>query len=78
MVRSPLFRVILADVLERPVGRIRGVGSAAALGAAFADAPLRVGSMAHVVAVTTPSGADYRDARARHLAASADPGGGVA
>jgi len=78
MVRSRLFRGILADVLERPVGRLRGAGSAAALGAAFADAPLRVDSVARVVAITTPSGADYRDARARHLAASGDPGGGEA
>ena len=70
MMRSVLFRAILADVLRRPVARLRmTIGSAAALGAAFADVPERVPAVIRVAAVTDPSGADYGAARERYLRA---------
>jgi xylulokinase len=69
MLRSALFRGILADVLGRPVIRARDETSAAMLGAAFADAPERVPGLVRVASVIEPSGADYAEARRRYLAA---------
>jgi ribulose kinase len=69
MLRSPLFRQILADVLGRSVIRAPDEASAAMLGAAFADAPERVPGLVRVGAVIEPSGADYAQARRRYLAA---------
>jgi sugar (pentulose or hexulose) kinase len=66
MMRSALFRTILADVFGRPVLRLREATSAAALGAAFADVPERVPALLAVAAVTDPSGADYAAARERY------------
>lgn len=63
MLRSDLFRTILADVLGRPIVTPHEETSAAALGAAFADAPERVAGLLHVAATTDPSGADYEEAR---------------
>jgi sugar (pentulose or hexulose) kinase len=69
MLRSVLFRTILADVLGRPVARLRETTSAAALGAAFADVPERVAALIPTAATTQPSGADYEEARHRYLRA---------
>jgi xylulokinase len=69
MLRSTLFRLILADVLGRPVVRLRETTSAAAVGAAFADAPERVAALISPSATTEPSGADYEEARRRYLLA---------
>lgn len=70
MLRSALFREILADVLGRPVIRSRDEASAALLGAAFADTPERVPDLIRVASVIEPSGADYAEARRRYRAAS--------
>jgi sugar (pentulose or hexulose) kinase len=75
MLRSALFRGILADVLGRPVIRSRDEASAAMLGAAFADAPERVPELVRVASVVEPSGADYAEARRRYLAA--EPSGSL-
>ena len=69
MLRSALFRGILADIVGRPVIRSRDEASAAMLGAAFADAPERVPGLVRVASVIEPSGADYAEARRRYLAA---------
>jgi sugar (pentulose or hexulose) kinase len=66
MMRSPLFCTILADVLGRPITRLREATSAAALGAAFADVPERVAGLIPAAATTEPSGADYEAARDRY------------
>jgi sugar (pentulose or hexulose) kinase len=66
MLHSPLFRTILADVLARPVVSLQEGTSAAAFGAAFADAPERVPGLLRAAATTEPSGADYDDARDRY------------
>ena len=66
MLRSDLFRAILADVLGRPIVSLREETSAAALGAAFADAPERVPALVRTAATTQPPGADYEDARDRY------------
>jgi ribulose kinase len=74
MLRSRLFRTVLADVLGRPVVRLRETTSAAALGAAFADIPERVAPLLSHPAPTPPSGADYVEARRRYRSAEApDP-----
>ena len=69
MLRSELFRTILADVLGRPLLRLRETTSAAALGAAFADTPERVASLLPTAAVSEPSSADYEEARRRYRSA---------
>ncbi|HET9085228.1 MAG TPA: FGGY-family carbohydrate kinase [Candidatus Limnocylindrales bacterium] len=66
MLRSDLFRTILADVLKRPIAGLHEETSAAALGAAFADVPERVPGLVRAAATTTPSGADYEEARDRY------------
>ena len=66
MLQSALFRTILADVLRRPVVSVQEETSAAALGAAFADAPERVPGFLRTAATTEPSGADYEEARDRY------------
>jgi sugar (pentulose or hexulose) kinase len=69
MLRNDLFSTILADVLERPVARLRHTDTAAALGAAFADVPERVAALIPTAATIEPSGADYEEARIRYLRA---------
>lgn len=66
MLRSDLFGSILADVLRRPVMSLREETSAAALGAAFADAPERVPDLLRPATTIAPSGADYEAARDRY------------
>ena len=61
MLRNDLFSTILADVLERPVARLRETDTAAALGAAFADVPERVAALIPTAATIEPSGADYEE-----------------
>ncbi len=69
MLRSALFRLIVADVLGRPVARLHETTTAAAFGAAFADAPERVPDLIAVAATTEPTGADYEEAHHRYLRA---------
>jgi sugar (pentulose or hexulose) kinase len=66
MLRSDLFRTILADVLGRPIVSLYEETSAAALGAAFGDVPARVPHLVRTAATTRPSGADYEEARDRY------------
>jgi len=78
MLQSGVFHQALADVLARPVRRVGGVPSAAALGAAFADRPDAVGGFARTVSTRHPSGADYGGAIARYRAADLPPWDGGA
>jgi sugar (pentulose or hexulose) kinase len=66
MLRSDLFRTILADMLGRPIVSLYEETSAAALGAAFGDVPARVPHLVRTAATTRPSGADYEEARDRY------------
>jgi sugar (pentulose or hexulose) kinase len=75
MTASPLFVQILADVLAAPVARLASTGSAAALGAAFADIPEDLARLVPIASVTRPSGADYAAAAARYLADCPSPSG---